>query len=107
MIITGWACLSYADRSFAGEGERSVESYALKIILALFLPAALVVLFTRVTYHHVVGLILTVALIAASVYAGYTHTWLLYAIDALSLTAGFYIAGRMREQAKHGDRDPS
>ncbi|MFC7365816.1 MULTISPECIES: CsbA family protein [Bhargavaea] len=79
-----------------------MESYALKVILALFLPAALVILFTRVTYHHVVGLVLTVALIAASVYAGYTHTWLLYTIDALSLTAGFYIAGRMRERTKQG-----
>ncbi|EMR07980.1 hypothetical protein C772_00309 [Bhargavaea cecembensis DSE10] len=79
-----------------------MESYALKIILALFLPAALVVLFTRVTYHHVVGLVLTVALIAASVYAGYTHTWLLYTIDALSLTAGFYMAGRMRERTRQG-----
>lgn len=77
-----------------------MESYALKIILALFLPAVLVVLFTRVTYHHVVGLILTVALIAASIHAGYTHTWLLYAVDALSLTIGFYLAGKMRERAK-------
>jgi len=82
-----------------------VESYALKIILAFFLPAALVVLFTRVTYHHVVGLVLTVALIAASVYAGYTHTWLLYTIDALSLTAGFYMAGRMRERTKQGQKE--
>nr|WP_236823124.1 CsbA family protein [Bhargavaea massiliensis] len=68
--------------------------------MAVFLPAALVILFTRVTYHHVVGLVLTVALIAASVYAGYTHTWLLYTIDALSLTAGFYMAGKMRERTK-------
>ncbi|MET3575638.1 CsbA family protein [Bhargavaea ullalensis] len=75
-----------------------LESYVLKIILALFIPGLLVVLLTRITYHHVVGLVLTVALIAASVYAGYTHTWLLYTVDALSLTAGFYFAGRMRSQ---------
>ncbi|SIT69043.1 CsbA family protein [Edaphobacillus lindanitolerans] len=75
-----------------------LESYVLKIILALFIPGLLVVLLTRITYHHVVGLVLTVALIAASVYAGYTHTWLLYTADALSLTAGFYFAGRMRQQ---------
>ena len=62
-----------------------------KLILAFFMPAILVVFFTRVTFHHVVGLILTVALIAASVYAGYTHNWLLYGADALSLTVGFLV----------------
>ena len=52
-----------------------MDSFETKLILALFLPGLLVILFTRVTFHHVVGLILTFALIAASVYAGYTHNW--------------------------------
>ncbi|WP_040227771.1 CsbA family protein [Bhargavaea cecembensis] len=82
-----------------------LESYVMKIILALFLPGLLVVLLTRITYHHVVGLVLTVALIAASVYAGYTHTWLLYAVDALSLTVGFYYAGRMIRNARKGPKE--
>lgn len=71
-----------------------------KIVSALLLPGLLVLFFTRVTYHHVVGLVLTVALIAASVYAGYTHTWELIIIDAASLTVGFYFARKMIKKKK-------
>ncbi|XUX07654.1 CsbA family protein [Sporosarcina sp. UB5] len=71
-----------------------------KLMLALFLPGLLVVFFTRVTFHHFVGLGLTIALIAASVYAGYTHNWILYAADALSLTVGFWYATRMVKKAR-------
>ena len=69
-------------------------------MLAIFAPALLVVFFTRVTFHHVVGLILTLSLIAASVYAGYTHEWILYIVDALSLTVGFWYAKRMVERTR-------
>ena len=77
-----------------------MDSFETKLLLALFLPGLLVVLFTRVTFHHIVGLLLTVALIAASVYAGYTHNWILFAADALSLTVGFWYAKRMVEKAR-------
>lgn len=77
-----------------------MESFETKLLIALFLPGLLVILFTRVTFHHVVGLVLTVALIAASVYAGYTHHWLLYVADALSLTVGFWYAKRMVDKAR-------
>ncbi|MGB2993903.1 MAG: CsbA family protein [Paenisporosarcina sp.] len=77
-----------------------MESMVTKIILALFLPGLLVVLFTRITFSHIVALILTVALITASVYAGYTHTWLLYIVDALSLTIGFWYATLMMKRGK-------
>lgn len=81
-----------------------MESLATKFMLALFVPCLLVVFFTRVTFHHVVGLLLTIALIAASVYAGYTHNWILYAADALSLTVGFWFAKRMVERShRHGE----
>ncbi|MBY6271793.1 MAG: DUF2198 domain-containing protein [Caldibacillus debilis] len=66
-----------------------------KYLAALFFPGLLVVLFTRVTYNALVGLVLTVALIAISVYRGYTDTWPLLIIDALSLTAGFWYSRRM------------
>ncbi|MCM3238281.1 CsbA family protein [Heyndrickxia oleronia] len=72
-----------------------------KIIAAIFLPGILVVFFTRVTYNHFVGLILTVALIVASVYKGYTHTWALFIIDAASLTIGFYYANKMVNRNKN------
>ncbi|MGG3452023.1 CsbA family protein [Domibacillus aminovorans] len=71
-----------------------------KMILALLIPALLVVLFSRVTYNQFVGLVLTVALIAASAYKGYTHTWELIIIDAASLTAGLWLSNRMMKQLK-------
>jgi general stress protein CsbA len=73
---------------------------ALKYLSALLLPGLLVMLFTRVTYNHVIGLILTVALIAASVYKGYTDSWGLIVVDAFSLTAGFWYAQIMKQRAK-------
>ncbi|WP_075617278.1 CsbA family protein [Paenisporosarcina indica] len=77
-----------------------MESMFIKIILAFFLPGLLVILFTRITFSHYVALILTVALITASVYAGYTHTWRLYIVDALSLTIGFWYATKMMQRGK-------
>lgn len=82
------------------EGMCEMDSFETKLFLATIMPGLLVILFTRVTFHHVVGLILTVALIAASVYAGYTHNWLLYGADALSLTIGFWYATRMVKIAR-------
>jgi len=78
-----------------------MESIFTKIILALFLPGLLVVLFTRITFSHIVSLLLTVALIAASVYAGYTHNWLLYAINVVSLTLGFWYASKMMQRNRN------
>jgi general stress protein CsbA len=66
-----------------------------KYLSALFLPGLLVLLFTRVTYHRVIGLVLTVALIAASVYKGYTNSLGLIVVDAFSLTLGFWYAKKM------------
>ncbi len=65
---------------------------------ALIFPGLLVLLFTRVTYNRVIGLILTVALIATSVYKGYTNTFLLIVIDAFSLTVGFWMAEKMKQR---------
>ncbi|WP_153125286.1 CsbA family protein [Peribacillus tepidiphilus] len=67
----------------------------IQIMSALIFPALLVLLFTRVTYNHFVGLALTVALIAASVYKGYTNSWLLIIIDAFSLTLGLFLSIRL------------
>ncbi|MBE1555041.1 CsbA family protein [Sporosarcina limicola] len=82
-----------------------MELLETKLILALFLPGLLVVFFTRVTFHYVVGLLLTLALIAASVYAGYTHDWILYVADALSLTVGFWYATRMVNEARKNEEE--
>jgi general stress protein CsbA len=72
----------------------------MKYVLGLFIPGALVIFFTRVTYSHVIGLLLTVALIAASVYKGYTDSLSLIIVDALSLTIGFAYSKMVRERAK-------
>ncbi|WP_313804409.1 CsbA family protein [Cytobacillus sp.] len=69
----------------------------LKFLSALLIPGLLVVLFTRVTYNRVIGLVLTVALIAASVYKGYTDSFWLIVVDAFSLTVGFWYSQRMKK----------
>ncbi|MDP4170759.1 MAG: CsbA family protein [Bacillota bacterium] len=75
----------------------------IQYLAALFLPGLLVLLFTRVTFNRIIGLILTVALIATSVYKGYTHTKLLIIIDAFSLTAGFWLASKMGRKKATGN----
>ncbi|MFK2825474.1 CsbA family protein [Bacillus sp. B190/17] len=71
-----------------------------KLIMAMVLPGFLVVFFTRVTFNRYLGLGLTVALIAASAYKGYTHTWPLIIIDAASLTIGFWLSSGMMKRQK-------
>lgn len=71
-------------------------SITTQIILAIFAPGLMVVLFTRITFNHYVALVLTVALFTASVYAGYTHRWWIYVIDAASLTLGFWYSTNMK-----------
>jgi general stress protein CsbA len=70
----------------------------IRYLSAFILPGLLVLLFTRVTYNRVIGLILTVALIATSVYKGYTNTFMLIVVDAFSLTAGFWMAEKMKQK---------
>ena len=72
-----------------------------KIMLALFFPALLVILFTRITYNRFVALALAIALIAASVYAGYTSPPFLYVVDAFSLTVGFWMASQMMNKKEN------
>lgn len=68
----------------------------IQFLSALILPGLLVLLFTRVTYNRFIGLALTVGLIAASVYKGYTNTFTLIVIDAFSLTTGLWLAAKMK-----------
>ncbi|MDN7241505.1 DUF2198 family protein [Planococcus sp. N028] len=80
-----------------------MDSILTKFLLSLLVPGLLVVLFTRVTFNHVVALVLTVALIAAAVYAGFTTTWFLYAVNAASLTLGFWYATNMFNKRKKAE----
>ena len=70
----------------------------IKYLSALFFPGLLVLLFTRVTYNRVIALVLTVALIAASVYKGYTDSFLLIVIDSFSLTVGFWCSKWLKDR---------
>ncbi|MFJ7735940.1 DUF2198 family protein [Lysinibacillus sp. NPDC097287] len=72
-----------------------------KLILALFLPALLVILFTRITFNRFVALALAIALIAASIYAGYTSPPIIFVVDALSLTVGFWFASQMMNKKEN------
>lgn len=69
-------------------------------ILALIVPALLVILFTRVTYNHYVGTLLTVALLVASYVKGYTDQLYEIAADLASLIVGFLYAKQMVEKQK-------
>ncbi|WP_442596248.1 DUF2198 family protein [Neobacillus sp. D3-1R] len=72
----------------------------IRFFSGLLLPGLLVLLFTRVTYNRVIGLVLTVALIAASAYKGYTNTIPIIVVDAISLTIGFWLSAKMKPK-KH------
>ncbi|MGN1399900.1 MAG: CsbA family protein [Bacillus sp. (in: firmicutes)] len=73
------------------------------ILAAMFFPGLLVYIFTKITYNHFVGLCLSVALICASAYAGYTDTWPIIIIDACSLTFGLWLSIKLvkKEQITH------
>lgn len=71
-----------------------------KFLMALLIPGLLVVLFTRITFKQSVGLALSVALMAVSVYAGFTHPPVLYVVDAISLTIGFWYSNQMMNRHK-------
>lgn len=66
-----------------------------KLIAGLIFPCLLVILFSRVTYNHLVGLLLTLALISVSAYKGYTQSLPLIIIDGISLTIGFWYSQHM------------
>ncbi|KRG11419.1 DUF2198 family protein [Lederbergia galactosidilytica] len=71
-----------------------------KILSAIFIPALLMILFTRVTYKRSVSFILTLALIIVSAYKGYIYGWGLIAIEAASLTLGLFVTDRMVKSKK-------
>ncbi|KIL42942.1 CsbA family protein [Jeotgalibacillus campisalis] len=69
-----------------------------KLLLALFAPALLVILFTRVTFSRTIAMILTIALIAASSYKGYVGSWIVIIVDAASLTLGLWFVNKYMKQ---------
>jgi Uncharacterized protein conserved in bacteria, COG4897 len=66
-----------------------------KLVLALIIPALLVVLFTRVTYSLYVGTGLAVVLILVSIMKGHGNEWYVIMVDILSIAIGYLYAKRM------------
>jgi general stress protein CsbA len=69
-------------------------------IVALIVPCLLVILFTRVTYNYYVGTLLTIALLVASYFKGYTDQLHEILADIVSLTVGFLYSKKMAENIK-------
>jgi general stress protein CsbA len=69
-------------------------------IIALIVPCLLVLLFTRVTYNHYVGTLLTIALLVASYVKGYTNELHEILADIVSTTVGFLYAEKMVKNFK-------
>lgn len=70
-------------------------------LIALIVPFFLVLLFTRVTYNHYVGTLLTAALLVASYMKGYTNEWYEIFADIASTGAGFLVAEKMVRNMKN------
>ncbi|TWM33107.1 hypothetical protein CHCC14821_2954 [Bacillus paralicheniformis] len=71
-----------------------------KAVFALIFPFLLVLLFTRVTYNHYVGIALTAALLFASYLKGYTETFFIVGLDIVSLVAGSLYAAKKAGEKK-------
>ncbi len=66
-----------------------------KLVLALVIPALLVVLFTRVTYSLYVGTGLAIVLILVSIMKGHGNEWYIILIDIVSLVVGYLYSKKM------------
>jgi general stress protein CsbA len=83
-----------------GVRSRLIRGFRMWFIIALIVPCLLVLLFTRVTYNHYIGTLLTVALLVASYFRGYTDELHEILADIVSTTVGFLYAGKMVKQLK-------
>lgn len=73
-------------------------------ISAAFFPCVLVVLLSVLTRSKWIGTILTLALIATSIYKEFFHNeWIIF-IDVVSLLAGYLVIDQL-EFHKHHDED--
>ncbi|MBC2370054.1 CsbA family protein [Listeria booriae] len=76
-----------------------------QLISALLFPGLLVIILSRISYNRFVGLALTIILIAASARLGFTNTWYLIILDAISMTAGFILATHMLTRLRQSGRE--
>lgn len=76
-----------------------------QLISALLFPGLLVIILSRISYNRFVGLALTIILIAVSARLGFTNTWYLIILDAISMTAGFILATHMLTSLRQSGRE--
>ena len=77
-----------------------------KAIFALVFPFLLVILFSKVTYNHYVGIALTAALLFASYMKGYTATYFIVGLDIISLVAGaLFMAKKEIEKREKAEKN--
>lgn len=66
------------------------------LILALFLPCLMVIVFTQITQNKWIGFLISVIIIGASVYKGFfQNEWIIF-LDVISLVVGFYIVDTLK-----------
>lgn len=70
-----------------------------KIILAVFAPFLMIIFFTRVTFNHYVGTLLTLGIILA-IFKGYDEPLFVLITWIFSVIAGFIASSRMMKKLK-------
>ncbi len=65
-------------------------------VLALFLPALMVVVFSMVVRNKYTGLLLATVVIGVSVYKGFFHSEMIVFIDTMSLIIGYLLVDWFR-----------
>ncbi|TDM12599.1 DUF2198 family protein [Macrococcus lamae] len=65
-------------------------------LLALFLPALLVVIFSMIIRNKYTGLLLATIVIGVSVYKGFFHSEMIVFIDTISLIIGYLVVDRFQ-----------
>ncbi len=65
-------------------------------VLALFLPALMVVVFSMAVRNKYTGLLLATVVIGVSVYKGFFHSEMIVFIDTMSLIIGYLLVDWLR-----------
>ncbi|KAA1042460.1 CsbA family protein [Macrococcus equipercicus] len=65
-------------------------------LLALFLPALMVIVFSMIIRNKYTGLLLATIVIGVSVYKGFFHSEMIVFIDTISLIIGYLLVDRFQ-----------
>ncbi|TDM03684.1 DUF2198 family protein [Macrococcus carouselicus] len=65
-------------------------------ILASFLPALMVVIFSAIVKNKYTGLLLATIVIGVSVYKGFFHSEMIVFLDTISLILGYFAVDQLK-----------